>query len=194
MVIAKGEPWGEPDGPEPVGVVSGDAEIARRVEGERAVVVGVLGGDLHRTLGLGATPRSSPQWFPMDLGFVSIDGGAELPFAAHAVARSRSWLGPAAVVMNAAWLGDRYLGPRAHPNDGLLDITVGSLPPRQLIVAAQRSRSGTHLPHPDLQVKRVATWDHEFDRSRAVWLDGRRVGRGRRLRLRVEPDWFVLVG
>ncbi len=194
MVIAKGEPWGEPEGGSPIAVLSDDAEIARRVAGTRDTVVEVNGGDLHRTLGLGREPRSSPLWFPMDLGLVSIDGGAEQPFVAHAVARSRSWLGPAAVVMNAAWLGDRYLGPRAHPNDGLLDITVGSIPPRQLFAAAKRAKTGTHLPHPDLEVRRVDSWEHEFDRSRLVWLDRRPVGRARHLRFRIEPDWFVVVG
>ena len=30
--------------------------------------------------------------------------------------------------MNAQWLGDWDLGPRSHPNDGLLDVTDGTLP------------------------------------------------------------------
>ncbi len=193
MVIAKGEAWGEPDGAAPTASADDDAALAALVVGERGLVVEVRHGDLRRTLGLGDARRAAPLWFPMDLGLVSIDGGAEQPFVAHAIARSRIWTGSGAAIMNAAWFGDLYLGPRAHPNDGLLDITVGALPPRQLWAASRRARSGTHLPHPDLEVRRVAAWTHDFERPRSGRLDGRAVGRGRRLSVRVEPDWFVLV-
>lgn len=193
MVISKGEPWGEPHGPQPERHLADDAELSAYVAGHRGSVVSVSSGDLHRTLGL-ADMRPEPLWFPVDLGFAALDGDPEAPFVAHAVARSRSWLGPGAVAMNAAWIGDRYLGPRAHPNDGLVDITFGALPLRQLAAAATRSKTGAHLPHPDLTVRRVVAWEHTFDRPRHLWLDGRHAGSGRHLTIRVEPDWFTLVG
>jgi len=194
MTIRKGEPWGAADGPAPSAHLSDDVSLAAHVALDRGAVVSVAGGDLHRTLGLATTPRHDPLWFPMDLGFVSIDNGPEHPFVAHAVLRSRTWLGAGAVIMNAAWIGDRYLGPRAHPNDGLLDITVGALPPRQLMIAARRAKTGMHLPHPALAVRRVETWSHTFERPRFLWLDGRRSGHGRSVACRVEADWFTLVG
>lgn len=194
MVIEKGEVWGDSTGPDPVAALPGDAAVAAFVASRPGIVVSVSAGDLHRTLGLGPDVRSEPRWFPIDLGFASLDDGPEMPFVAHAVARSRLWLGSMAVAMNAAWLGDRYLGPRAHPNDGLLDITVGSLPPRQLAQAGQRAKTGTHLPHPQLAVRRVSGWEHTFDRARQVWLDGRRVGSATHLAVRVAPDWFTIVG
>ena len=194
MVIAKGEPWGTTDGPAPARTFDDDAELAATVVGRRGAVVAVAGGDLHRTLGLPHDPRPDPRWFPIDLGMVSVDGGPEFPFVAHVMVRSRTWLGEGAVVMNAAWVGERYLGPRAHPNDGRLDITFGALPPRQLVAAARRATTGAHLPHPALTVRRSAEWSHDFARRRSVWIDGCRVGAGRRIEVRVEPDWFTLVG
>lgn len=194
MVIEKGEVWGEPTGPPPTEVFATDASVAAYVAARPGAVISVSAGDLHRTLGLGAEMRSEPRWFPIDLGFASLDGGPERPFVAHAVVRSRGWLGPGAVVMNAAWIDDRYLGPRAHPNDGLLDVTEGSLPARQLLIAAKRAKTGTHLPHPRLKLRRVSDWQYTFPRPRGLWLDGHRVGRVTNVAVRVAPDWFTVVG
>lgn len=195
VTIQKGEPWGEPEGPSVDVRLPDDAAVALHVAERRDAVVAVEAGDLLQTLGLSAGgPRTDALWFPMDLGFISLDGGEELPFAAHVIARGPLWLGEGASIMNAAWLGDRYLGPRSHPNDGLLDITVGSLPPRQLLAAAKRSKTGVHLPHPALTVKRVGMWEHTFDRPRSIWVDGVRSGRAARLQCRIESDWFTLVG
>lgn len=194
VTIEKGESWGESAGPVVEATLLSDAAVAQHVAQGPNAVVSASAGDLMRTLGLGEGPRAEPLWFPMDLGFVSLDGGLERSFVAHVIARGPLWLGVGAAVMNAAWLGDRYLGPRSHPNDGLLDVTVGALPPRQLWVAAKRAKTGVHLPHPALSVKRVGAWEHTFDRPRSIWADGQRIGRARHLACRIESDWFTLVG
>ncbi len=194
MTIEKGEAWGQSVGAPVEATLADDAALAQHVAAHPGATVSARSGDLVRTLGLRDGPRAEPLWFPMDLGFVSFDGGVEHPFAAHVIARGPLWLGHGAAVMNAAWLGDRYLGPRSHPNDALLDITVGSLPARQLWAAAKRSRTGVHLPHPGLAVKRIGTWQHTFDRPRSLWVDGQRIGRGSHLACRIESDWFTLVG
>lgn len=90
--------------------------------------------------------------------------------------------------MNAAWLGKWYAGPRAHPNDGLIDITVGALAWGQRLKARTRLPTGTHLPHPALDTPRVDTWVHRFDRPTEVWLDGIRAGRHDSLKIEVIPD------
>lgn len=194
VTIRKGEAWGEPSGAPVETVLASDAAVAAYVAKRPGSTVSAATGDLNQTLGLSDGPRSEPLWFPMDLGFVTIDGRDELPFAAHVIARGRLWLGEGAAVMNAAWLGDRYLGPRSHPNDALLDVTVGSLPPRQLLAAAKRVKTGVHLPHPALAVKRVGAWEHTFDRPRSMWVDGQHIGRAEKLACRIESDWFTLVG
>ncbi len=196
MTIEKGASWGRPAGPQiEIGFdAADDAELALAAAATPGLVATVASGDLHRTLGLPADGRDDRVVYPIDLGFVSIDDGPERPFVAHVVARRPWWLGDAAVVMNAAWVGDLYLGPRAHPNDGRLDVTVGRLPVRQLPEAASLARSGTHLPHPDLTTVRVAVWEHELDRPRPILVDGDRVGRGRRISVRIEPDALSVVG
>ncbi|MEZ5228415.1 MAG: hypothetical protein R2710_17600 [Acidimicrobiales bacterium] len=97
------------------------------------------------------------------------------------------------MVMNAAYVGERYLGPRSHPNDDLLDVTFGALPLQQRLMASKRSRQGTHLPHPALTVVRRPVWAHDFARPTAVWIDGRRTGRCLHLEVRLVTDAFVVI-
>ncbi len=97
------------------------------------------------------------------------------------------------VVMNSAWYGDWYLGPRAHPNDGLLDVTVGELSLRDRMKAKKRVKSGTHLPHPNLEVRRVATLERTLKRPTRVHIDGVLAGQARHIQVRLDSDAFVLV-
>jgi hypothetical protein len=197
VTIGKGQPWGAPGTlPADGVVVRTDAaaravvEAARRA-GDDIPVLGLLGGDLCKTLGgLGDDARlRSPEAmiFPIDIGRARLDD-EEHWFVAHAIARGPMWIGRVVAVMNAQWLGEWDLGPRAHPDDALLDVTDGALPLGDLAKARRRVRLGTHLPHPALRTSRVGELDAAFDRPRAVWLDGERIGRFRRLQVSVEPD------
>jgi hypothetical protein len=179
-------------------VAPSDAALAALAAGaiERGehLVAGVGQGDVLRTLGVGAGRAPGEQvGFSFDLGFVALDGGRPVPFVAHACAHRAGWRGPFAVVMNCAWVGHWYLGPRAHPNDGLLDITVGSLRLRQRLQARTRARTGTHLPHPRLATTRQSDWDHDLGREVAVFADGCYIGRCRRLQATIEADCFTLI-
>ena len=172
MTIRKGETWGtEGSVTGDIPTARDDAHLAALVQDDLAAdrpgpdpfKVRVASGDLLATVGgsLPLTARSvaaekiESQLLPMDLGFVRLDDRPERPFVAHVLAHARGWRGRCVVVMNGAWYGDWYLGPRAHPNDGLLDVTIGELSLRDRMMAKKRVKSGTHLPHPDLEVRRV---------------------------------------
>ncbi len=198
MTIEKGRPWAiETVWPDDPLRIDNDRDLARTVAaaltvGEHLEVV-LLGGDLRATLG-GERPLDlAPYRYRCDLGFVSLDGGPEHPFAAHVQWRRRFWRGEAAVVMNAAYLGPWYLGPRSHPNDGLLDITYGSLPWQQRHLAARRAQQGVHLPHPRLTVRRTARWQHAFRRATPVIVDGSAIGQATTIAVRVHDDAFDVI-
>lgn len=202
MTIKKGEPWGEPRPLPPDGVVvTSDAEAmdvvttARRAN-EPIPALGLLGGDLCRTLGgLGDRDRlrsAEAMTFPVDLGEVLLDGRLHF-FTAHLVARRRFWTGRAVVAMNATWLGEWDLGPKAHPNDGLLDISDSRLRPSELLGARRRAPTGSHIPHPRITMRRVPAEQIELERATDVYLDDRRVGSFRTLSLRVEADALTVV-
>jgi hypothetical protein len=200
--IRKGEAWGAPGALPRHGVIVAsdddamDIVTAARRAGEPIPPLGLVGGDLCRTLG-GRGDRDrlrsdDAMTFPVDLGEVLLDGSLHF-FVAHLVARRAFWLGRGVVAMNAAWLGDLNLGPKAHPGDGLLDVTEGQVPAGQLLRARRRARSGTHVPHPGLKVQRTAAAQVTFDRPITVRLDGREVGSFRDLSIRVEPDALTVV-
>jgi hypothetical protein len=159
-------------------------------------VLGLAGGDLCRTLGgTGDLDRlRSPEamTFACDLGSVLVDGRLHW-FVAHLLARRTWWRGRMVAAMNAQWLGPLDLGPRAHPGDGLLDVTDGDLPLGDRLEARRRARTGTHLPHPALRTSRTAALQVDLDPALDVWLDGEKVARARRLSIRVEPDALTVV-
>jgi hypothetical protein len=201
VAVEKGQPWGGPGRlPDDGIVVANDAEAravieeARR-EGRPLPVLGLLGGDLCRTLGgSGDAERlrsDQAQTYPVDLGAVLADGRLHW-FVSHLVARSRLWR-RAFVAMNAQWYRTWNLGPRAHPGDGLLDTYDARLRARDLWPVRSRLHSGTHLPHPGIKAQRVAAMQVTLERALPLELDGVTVATARALSIRVEPDALLVV-
>jgi YegS C-terminal NAD kinase beta sandwich-like domain len=197
VTIRKGEPWGEVGPlPDDAVVVRSDAEArevvteARRA-GEPIPPLGLLGGDLCRTLGGSgdeAHLRSDAATIlPVDLGAVLVDGRLQW-FVAHLVARGTWWNGRVVTAMNAQFIGAWDVAPRGHPNDGRLDVLDGD--PSLGVRWQVRSRlvTGTHVPHPAIEERHVSALQVDLERATTIHLDGVAVGSARSLSLRVEPD------
>lgn len=202
MTIERGAAWGEAR-PLPADgvVVRSDAEARRVVSearraGAAVPTLGLLGGDLCRTLGgrgdEGRLRSEVAMTLPCDLGVALLDGRLHW-FVAHLVARRGWWRGRAWVAMNAAHLETWNLGPRAHPGDGLLDVTDASVPLGERLKVRSRLPQGAHLPHPDLRVQRARAAQVVLERELPVRLDGEVVGSFRALSVRVEPDALRVV-
>ncbi|MEL7156561.1 MAG: hypothetical protein AAFN30_08175 [Actinomycetota bacterium] len=197
MIIAKGGRWGEPAPDAPARHYARLDQLAlaamKAAEAGEPLIATTDHPDILTQLGLSSSrPPGERFRYPFDLGVAELDDG-EVPFVAHLEARRAGWTGPFAVVMNVGWIGDRYFGPRAHPNDGLLDITVGSLGWRQRLSARRRLATGSHLPHPGLATPRRAAWSHRFPRPVRVSADGRMVGKTRSIAVRCVPDCLTLI-
>lgn len=201
MPIAKNTPWGEPGVlPDDGVVVRSDAEaravIERaRAEGRPYPSLGLLGGDLCRTLGgagdEGRLRSADAVRFPVDLGEAVLDGHLQV-FVAHLVARTRGW-GHVVAAMNAQFVGPWVIGRRAHPNDGLLDVYQADLSLTDRLKVRGRLGHGEYLPHPRITERRTAAIQIELDRPRPVYLDGAPWGEARTIALRVEPDALTVV-
>ena len=202
MPIRRGEDWGESGGLGADGVlVSSDAEARSVIEDARRAnrplpELGLLGGDLCRTLGGRGDAEAihSPEaWrFAVDLGAVLLDGRL-FWFCAHLAARRKGWAGEALVAMNAAWWGSWNLGPKAHPGDGLLDVSHGRLSVRDRLRALRRMGTGDHLPHPQIRYRRTGAFQMELERPLMVELDGQPVQKASNLSIRVEPAALIVV-
>ena len=183
-------------------MVHSDAEARAVVErsrraGEEPPPLGLLGGDLCRTLGgrgdEGRLRSDEATRAVVDLGSVLVDG-RQYWFVAHLVARRSWWRGPVVAAMNAQWLGSWDVAPRSHPNDGRLDVVTADLSLRDRTKAWRRLPQGTHVPHPDIVERRVAASQIDLPPRTAVWLDGERAATGARaLSVRIEPDALTVV-
>jgi len=201
MTIKKGSEYGV-QRPLPVDapLASTDGElrqlvVSSRRQGESTITVGLLGGDLCKTLG---GPGSAERLYgpdaitvPVDLVIAVLDG-VEVPFVAHAIV-GKPFTKDSAMVMNAQWLGDLDFGPRAHPGDGLIDITTGSLGWRERRLARSRAKTGTHLPHPSLSSRRTKSETMRFDQLRPVCVDSELKVHAQTISFHVLPDAFFVV-
>ncbi len=197
MTIHKGEPWGEAAAsPATLLVAASDHAAQVWVVAARTVEapvppIGFAGGDLARTMG-GATRRRFPGTVtraPVDL--LRVEAAGQVTWAvAHVVARRRWWRGEVWMAMNAQFLAGRNVAPRAHPNDGRVDLLQVDrrMGLRARLQARQRALTGTHLPHPQLATRRLAGATLEFDRPLDLWVDGARWLRATSVTFTVEPD------
>ena len=90
--------------------------------------------------------------------------------------------------MNAQWVGEWNLGPKAHPNDGIIDGYDATLGFTEWRKVRRRLPTGTHLPHPRIDVTRGKAVTFAFAKPRPVYLDGEQVADARHLAARVLPD------
>lgn len=202
MTIEKGAPWGEPGPLARDGVVvRSDRELRALVEsalraGSGPPEVGLLGGDLCRTVGgRGDEARLRSDQairLPVDVARVELDGERHW-FVAHMVARRSWWRGRVVAVMNAQWIGPWDVAPRSHPNDGLLDVFDGDLSLDDRFKARRRLITGTHVPHPGITQRRVAALELDLGRPTPVHLDGEPVGRARTVSVTLEPGLLTCV-
>ena len=194
MPIQKGEDWGERQPvPDNAVVVHSDAEAAAVISDARRASsppppLLLTGGDIARTLGggRGGVEPVERTHVKLDIGAVLLDGKIHW-FIAHLVAKRSWWRGRVVVAANAAFLGAWNIAPRAHPGDGKLDVLDGDPPLGDRWKARRRLPSGTHVPHPDISVRRVEAVQLDLDRPTPIVLDGRPCGKARSLSLRVEP-------
>jgi hypothetical protein len=198
MTIRKGQEWGR------VGALPPDTHRARTDAELHAVVntarragstpppVALLGGSLMRAVGgTGDESRLTGDVaiLPVDLVRVEIDGRS-LWAAAHVVAHRSWWRGRVVAAMNGQFIDRFDVTPRAHPNDGRVDVlTVDeTMTLRDRWRARGRLPSGTHVPHPAITVRQVSSIELSFDAPMRIVVDGVPAGESRTLRLEVEPD------
>jgi hypothetical protein len=189
MTIEKGQPWGVPIArPEDLLVVDSDAALALALVADPGRPVGPSAGDLHRSLG-SPPRRDEMQRLPVDM--ITCRFGDETAVAvAHVVMRSRWWHGPIVAVMNVDHVGNWNVAPRAHPNDGRVDVVevAASMTLRERWQARSRLAGGTHVPHPAITTTTVRTRSWQFDRPMTVWVDGARAGTAISVSIEVVPD------
>lgn len=204
MTIQKGQPWGVPIRvPLETRDIASDSDFAH---GSQADIHVVTAGDVFCALGEPRSPIVGEERTVVRIDAlrctVSTSHRDVVLLAASSVTvgrwRTLPWRHQRFLcVTNPGIYQGRNIAPRAHPNDGYLDVVSieAAMPWRQRFVSHQRAVSGNHLPHPHIAVTRDTT--AEFKRHQVgerLRVDEQRIDDWHRIVVEVLPDyWQVIV-
>ena len=199
MTIRKGEDWGSQfTMPNDCVVVTDDASAAR-LQSQQTFYVS--DGDLHEALGKPRQPvvGESCHMLPIDAMQYTIqfsNGEGLTALAISSIAIGRWYRGAFFVLSNSGFHKSRHLLPRAHPNDGFLDLLSlrSSMPLRQRFLFKRKSLISAHLPHPDIQVERVETFvSNRTKANEPLSIDGNRIRDWLSISVSIQPDYWHTV-
>ena len=175
MTISKHGSYGTPvSRPPTLNVLQSDLEIAQHyVSGHTATPCTVTNGSIALSLGISSEMNfrdsvSNQQMTLVDIDLLQIDFRTRPPSTANSSTSSRigvagtiaiqhrTPLSTCLILSNSGILRSRDVLPRAHPNDGFVDVLEvdPKISIRQRAIAWSRSATGSHLPHPNFRVSR----------------------------------------
>jgi hypothetical protein len=175
MTISKHGSYGTPvSRPPTLNVLQSDLEIAQHyVSGHTATPCTVTNGSIALSLGISSEmnfrdSESNQQMTLVDIDLLQIDFRTRPPSTANSSTSSRivvagtiaiqhrTPLSTCLILSNSGILRSRDVLPRAHPNDGFVDVLEvdPKISIRQRAIAWSRSATGSHLPHPNFRVSR----------------------------------------
>lgn len=200
MTIRKGEEWGHRTAvPESFAIAEDDFDLAGH---DTDIPVAVRRGDLHHALGKPHLPRRGSECtiVPIDalLCRIRLRGGETLErLASSGVTIGSWWSGEFVAITNSGFIQGMNIAPRSHPNDGEADALVlaAEMSRRQRLLARRRARTGTHVPHPHVSLRRVTRYDRARQHRRErLSVDGRAVSEWEHVEVAVIADhWSVMV-
>jgi hypothetical protein len=185
--------------PQDIRVVASDAALATC---EQTDFVSLTGGDLFRSLG---SPVKVPKGAEctcvhidaLECEVFARDNTVETLLASSAVLVGTWWSrGGCTWLTNGGLIDSHDVAPRAHPNDGKVDVLEmdSHMPFRQKFLAHRRMRTGTHVPHPNLRLARTEEITIRRTSARqSLRIDGVARPDWSHLRCSVRPDYWQIL-
>jgi diacylglycerol kinase family enzyme len=136
---------------------------------------------------------------PFDMMSVTISQGESFQIQRFAVSHVTvgHWLSRHfTVVTNSGRYRSFDIAPRAHPNDGFLDLMEidPTMSLRQRMMARHRALIGTHIPHPSIRVSRSKSVTLVRQGTPRLYIDGVVMNEWDTVHISVLPDaCFVYV-
>jgi len=206
VTIRKNENWGATvTRPENLVICETDAAASQLttkyfLQQKPIPAIAITRSNLSRALGTrGANANSQTmQATPFDLIEVTFadDSKTEQKVLAlgYGMLRKSWWRGEIVAAMNTSFIGDWDCAPRSHPNDGKFDLlTVTSeMKPTQRLIASRRLRLGTHLPHPQISVKQLPSFEADCSAEPNLYVDNRKFVSVNQCKFRLLPDALTL--
>jgi len=183
--------------PRTLKIAESDKQIAELYAAGESMI-GIIGGNLFTSLGgnigLDYPSNSTVTSCSIDIGCVSI-GDDSFYFASTLLVLNllRPWASTG-IVNTQLSNGNRY-APKAHPGDGFMEEIESNLDIRQAIIARKKLRSGDHLPHPQLRLKKGKAFTYDSPKGMKLILDSKSIGRYKAFSVKVIPHAIqVIVG
>ena len=138
-------------------------------------LISLRGGDLYKSLGGNSKETSLDNEksiaLKIDLGKIDLNG-SQYFFASYCrIANSfQPW--HSTFIVNSPVIHNRRISPKGHPGDGKFEIIEFSMSLRQSLSAYHRSKSGDHLPHPDIKTYRKTEYKAKIEKNQRVTVDG----------------------
>ena len=183
MTISRLSPYGNSvERPQHLGVLRNDREIASDfLKGDQRASNTVVQGSIAQALGITSKDssidtRALVTHVLIDLLQVefattdSQDKPTSIVVAGSIVLQHRTLLKTHLIISNSGIVHGRDVLPRAHPNDGYVDVLEidEAITTRQRLSAWRRATTGSHLPHPQLRASRSTEFEWSGRASRMV--------------------------
>ena len=206
MTIRKNEDWGVTvTRPENLVICETDAAASQLatnyfLQQKPIPAIAITRSNLSRALGTTGADIDSQnmQATPFDLIEITFADdsktGQRVLALGYGVLRKSWWSGEIVAAMNTSFIGDWDCAPRSHPNDGKFDLlTVSSeMKPTQRLIASRRLRLGTHLPHPQISVKQITSFEADCSAKPNLFVDNRKFVCVNQCKFRLLPDALTL--
>jgi diacylglycerol kinase family enzyme len=174
-----------------------DVEVVR-LQGSEAPMT--RGGNLHRSLGSPSAVEPGEEGTELSIDAISCRiitaHGVEILRACAEVTVGH-WYGRSGfvVITNCGTWKALDVAPSAHPNDGRAEmLTIApSMSLRERWKARRRAVTGTHLPHPSIELSTVKSVHLSRRGRQRLFVDSVEVGEWSELWVEVQPDAFTVV-
>ena len=203
MTIRKGQEWGHfEERPSDLQLVADDVaacEVVSKwvIESSSSLNLSILKSDTARMLGITGAANLNSQMLCTKFDVIEAtyvltksEETIRRCFIGRAFISEKLFFGRTIAVLNSSFVGNRDWAPKAHPNDGKLDLVEldGSMNVRQRLTALKLMKSGSHLPHPKIRYNQLSEYEYATDRSASLSIEGVRIGSIRNCFFRVLPD------
>ena len=200
MPITPGSPWGTTSPiPERVHRLSSDRELGTFLRDNTAQHIHaqslfLQSGDIARSLGVNRTAKDT-ECLRVVIDAISVSytdangvGYSDVCIGSLSIAR-RFLRGAVSVVTNSGYWRGHEVAPRAHLNDGKLDIfeMSGAMRLGQRRLMWKKTKLGTHLPHPLLSYSQ-GDFFHWAGSPQRLTIDGQFVAVVTKVSCRVQSD------
>ncbi len=183
MTIGRLSPYGTSvERPQHLGVLRSDREIANDfLKRDQRAFNTVIHGSIAKALGVTSNVSESNaralvthvliDLLQVEFGTTDAqDQPTSIVVAGSIVLQHRTLLKTHHIISNSGIVRGRDVLPRAHPNDGYVDVLEidESITTRQRLSAWRRAETGSHMPHPQLRASRSTEFEWSGRASRMV--------------------------